>query len=55
MVAEGIEHSEQLERLQELGCPHGQGFLFSTPLPAQQMRSKLAALPASVALGTGDK
>jgi diguanylate cyclase (GGDEF)-like protein/PAS domain S-box-containing protein len=31
-VAEGIEESEQLERLIELGCDLGQGFLFSRPL-----------------------
>lgn len=31
-VAEGIEEPEHLERLRELGCPRGQGFLFSRPL-----------------------
>jgi sensor c-di-GMP phosphodiesterase-like protein len=34
MVAEGIERSEQVEGLRFLGCPIGQGFLFSEPLPA---------------------
>ena len=34
MVAEGIERSEQVEGLRFLGCPIGQGFLFSRPLPA---------------------
>lgn len=33
-VAEGIERSSQSERLQELGCALGQGFLFSRPLDA---------------------
>ncbi|MCC6244443.1 MAG: EAL domain-containing protein [Gemmatimonadaceae bacterium] len=33
-VAEGIERSSQSERLQELGCELGQGFLFSRPLDA---------------------
>ena len=33
-VAEGIETSDQLTRLRELGCPYGQGYLFAKPLPA---------------------
>jgi diguanylate cyclase (GGDEF)-like protein/PAS domain S-box-containing protein len=36
VVAEGIETSEQVAALRELGCPLGQGFLFSRPLPAEQ-------------------
>ncbi|MBV8999298.1 MAG: EAL domain-containing protein [Solirubrobacterales bacterium] len=31
VTAEGIERSSQLERLTELGCEYGQGFLFSPP------------------------
>jgi EAL domain-containing protein (putative c-di-GMP-specific phosphodiesterase class I) len=50
MVAEGIEHSEQLARLQDLGCPHGQGFLFSRPVPPEQLSSSLAAAAAPVPL-----
>ncbi len=34
VVAEGIETKEQLERLRELKCPNGQGYLFSRPLDA---------------------
>jgi EAL domain-containing protein (putative c-di-GMP-specific phosphodiesterase class I) len=34
VTAEGIERSEQLERLAELGCDYGQGFLFSAPSAA---------------------
>jgi diguanylate cyclase (GGDEF)-like protein/PAS domain S-box-containing protein len=33
ICAEGIEETEQLERLVALGCPHGQGYLFSPPVP----------------------
>jgi EAL domain-containing protein (putative c-di-GMP-specific phosphodiesterase class I) len=33
VIAEGIEHQTQLDTLRELGCPLGQGFLFSQPLP----------------------
>lgn len=34
VVAEGIETPSQLERLRELGCDRGQGFLFGYPSPA---------------------
>ena len=34
VVAEGIEERGQLDRLRELGCPLGQGFLFSPAVPA---------------------
>jgi diguanylate cyclase (GGDEF)-like protein/PAS domain S-box-containing protein len=32
-IAEGIETQHQLDRLRELGCDHAQGYLFSRPLP----------------------
>jgi diguanylate cyclase (GGDEF)-like protein/PAS domain S-box-containing protein len=32
VVAEGIEHAEQWERLRDLGCAFGQGFLFAKPM-----------------------
>jgi EAL domain-containing protein (putative c-di-GMP-specific phosphodiesterase class I) len=31
-VAEGIETDEQLDELNRMMCPHGQGFLVSRPL-----------------------
>jgi diguanylate cyclase (GGDEF)-like protein/PAS domain S-box-containing protein len=34
VVAEGVETREQLEALDELGCPYAQGFLFSKPVGA---------------------
>ena len=34
VVAEGIETEAQRARLVELGCTLGQGYLFSTPVPA---------------------
>jgi diguanylate cyclase (GGDEF)-like protein len=34
MVAEGIERVEQVEGLRFLGCPSGQGYFFSHPVPA---------------------
>jgi len=34
VVAEGVETSEQLAMLREFGCPQGQGYYFSRPVPA---------------------
>jgi EAL domain-containing protein (putative c-di-GMP-specific phosphodiesterase class I) len=36
VTAEGIERSTQLDRLTELGCEYGQGFLFSAPAAASE-------------------
>ena len=38
VVAEGIELDEQRTRLIDLGCNHGQGFLFSSARPAAEIR-----------------
>ena len=32
IVAEGVEHDDQVRRLEELGCDQIQGFCFSQPL-----------------------
>jgi diguanylate cyclase (GGDEF)-like protein len=37
VVAEGIETTEQFERLRELGCELGQGYLFSKPVTAEEI------------------
>lgn len=44
-VAEGIEHAHQLERLQELGCDLGQGYLFSHPVRAERVSEILNGSP----------
>jgi diguanylate cyclase (GGDEF)-like protein len=41
VVAEGIERQEQLDRLRELGCRFGQGYLLGRPVPAERMREAL--------------
>jgi EAL domain-containing protein (putative c-di-GMP-specific phosphodiesterase class I)/GGDEF domain-containing protein len=44
-VAEGIERAEQADRLRALGCPLGQGTLFSEPLPAADFAELVAGTP----------
>ena len=39
VIAEGIETPRQLEILRELGCTYGQGYLFSAPVPLDDMLS----------------
>jgi EAL domain-containing protein (putative c-di-GMP-specific phosphodiesterase class I) len=41
VVAEGIETEAQADRLRELGCDLGQGFLFSRPVPAEKTTALL--------------
>jgi diguanylate cyclase (GGDEF)-like protein/PAS domain S-box-containing protein len=43
VVAEGIETTEQVADLRELGCPLGQGFLFARPLPPEEIDDLLGA------------
>ena len=45
VVAEGIERQDQHQRLVELGCTHGQGFLYSRPVPADQVEQLLTSGP----------
>lgn len=39
VVAEGIERPEQLEKLREMGCTRGQGFLVARPMAARGVDS----------------
>jgi EAL domain-containing protein (putative c-di-GMP-specific phosphodiesterase class I) len=41
VVAEGIERPAQVAGLRQLGCRLGQGFLFSRPLPADELEPLL--------------
>jgi diguanylate cyclase (GGDEF)-like protein/PAS domain S-box-containing protein len=40
-VAEGIELEQQRDRLRALKCRYGQGFLYSRPVPAEELDSML--------------
>lgn len=37
IVAEGIEHDVQCDFLRTQGCSQGQGYLYSHPVPAEQV------------------
>jgi diguanylate cyclase (GGDEF)-like protein/PAS domain S-box-containing protein len=43
VVAEGIEHEQQANELERLGCTHAQGFLFSRPLTVKSAEELIAA------------
>ncbi len=42
-VAEGIEHRAQADRLREMNCQYGQGFLFARPLEAEAITDLLTS------------
>ncbi|WP_213454611.1 EAL domain-containing protein [Rhizomonospora bruguierae] len=44
LIAEGIETSDHRDRLLQLGCPLGQGYAFSRPVPATQAERLLSRL-----------
>ena len=43
VTAEGIETAHQFAQLRALGCDHGQGYYFATPLPSGSVQSFLEA------------
>ncbi len=52
IVAEGIERAEERQALAELGIAHGQGYLFSRPMP---LAAALPHLLGAAAPGTGPR
>ena len=43
VLAEGIEEDAQADFLRELGCDYGQGYLFSRPLPVEEVERRWPA------------
>ena len=50
-VAEGVETREQAQRLVDLGCAMGQGYLYGAAVPAAQVPAALAAMSAASTRG----
>ena len=46
VIAEGVETQEQRVALTEMGCRNFQGYLFSRPLPAQELELHMAQMHA---------
>lgn len=44
-TAEGIENEHQLTRLRSLGCPYGQGYLFTRPVPESELSTIFESPP----------
>jgi diguanylate cyclase (GGDEF)-like protein len=51
VIAEGVEHDDQLRLLRELGCDQIQGYLVGRPMPAEQVGALLRARAVKIANG----
>jgi diguanylate cyclase (GGDEF)-like protein len=52
IVAEGIESRDQVDALVALGCEHGQGYLFTRPVPGDEIPAAALAARAAFRPGT---
>jgi EAL domain-containing protein (putative c-di-GMP-specific phosphodiesterase class I) len=53
VVAEGVQTREQLAFLRERSCPEGQGYYFSPPLDAGELRRSMRGNEVANSLGDG--
>lgn len=51
VIAEGVEDTNELEALKQLGCDQFQGYLFDKPLPAQELISRFSTNDYSFVTG----
>ncbi len=49
ITAEGVETQEQLDVVRSEGCTEMQGFLFSKPKPAAELRDYFSSYPVKAA------
>ena len=45
-IAEGVETSDQVRVLRELGCDFAQGYFFALPVRAEELPAVIARVPA---------
>ena len=55
VVAEGVESREAHERLAAIGCDHGQGFLYSRAVPADEFEACVERAEALRKPGPADR
>ena len=48
VIGEGVEKEEQFAFLQKQKCDHVQGYLFSKPLPVEELENFLASRKAMI-------
>ena len=53
LIAEGVENRTQLRYLHAQGCSHGQGFLFSKPIPANELFAMIRKSPFEALIRDG--
>jgi diguanylate cyclase (GGDEF)-like protein len=50
-TAEGVETQDEIELIRELGCSHIQGFVYSQPVPQEEVLKQLASTEAPAPVG----